>query len=102
MRSPDTACARATPGSRERAVAPVYALKYLRPIHYQISELDVIIQATETQASNTGITSFIHMSGFCVIKHDGSSARGLFWWIGLLLSAGSASAVLHVFSGMQL
>lgn len=101
MRSPDTACARATPGSRERAVAPVYALKYLRPIHYQISELDVIIQATETQASNSGLASF-DPSGFCVRQHDGTSARGLFWWIGLLSSAGSASAVLHVFSDMQL
>lgn len=60
MRSPDTVFAHATPDSRERAVAPctVYALKYLRLIHYQISELDVIIQAAETQATNSGITAF--------------------------------------------
>lgn len=103
MRSPDITCAHATLDSGERAVAPctVYALKYLRLIHYQIYELDVIIQAAETQASDSGITSF-SPSGFCVRKHDGTSACSLFWWIRLLLSAGSASAVLHVLGDMQL
>lgn len=101
MRSPDTALAHAAPDSRERAVAPAYALKYLRNIHDQITELDVIIHATEIQASNSGITSF-SLRGFCVGERDGTSACGLFWWISLLFSAGSASAVLHVLGDMQL
>lgn len=80
MRSPDTTFAHALPDNGERAGAPrtVYALKYLRLVHYQTSELYVIIQAAETQASNSGITSF-SSSGFCVRKHDGTSARGLFF-----------------------
>lgn len=84
---------------RDGAVAPCVSLNIKGAFIRKFLELDVKMRAGETQTSRSRITSF-SQSGFCVREHDGTSLRGLFCWVELLLSAGSASAVLHVVGDM--